>query len=367
MIGRKLISLLIFGTFSALVWAQTSTTRADQQLEDLLKVQRELLIRAEAAQTQEDVETLRPRLQDLVFDWEEYLRTYENKPEGYIAYSMLLGNPLIDERKRAKALLLKANTLDPNLPIVKNQLGKYLAEEGLPRQALPYFIAAADLAPEEPLYHYQIGQLLAGARDSFLASGEWTTETIDKAMQDALAEAVRLDPDSIAFAYRYAESFYDLESPPWEDAIAAWQELEARSESMVEQQMMRLHQANVRLFQGQLEAAEALLDESFDEVLVGQQENLLARLDRLRNPPEPAEPSIAEIARTTTPAGPVDRVTTPPEDLAPIEIPGFTPARAPEPVPLSSRGVVELSEDATIGEVTGTRVESRTSESEDND
>jgi len=219
---------------SALLRAQESTTRADQQLEELVRTQRELLLLASAAQEQNDIEQLRPRLQTLVFDWESFLRTYPDKPEGYIAYSMLLGNPLLDERERAKALLLKANSIDQDQAIVKNQLGKYLAEEGLPLQALPYFMAAVELKPDEPLYHYQVGQLLGGARSDFILSGEWTVESIDGAMQHAFAEAVRLAPDNLPYAYRYAESYYDLEEPPWDEAMTAWQVLEDRVETPTE-------------------------------------------------------------------------------------------------------------------------------------
>lgn len=346
---RRFFSITFLLTLvTSVVSAQpVATTRADERLEDLLRVQRELLTRAAAAQVQEDVETLRPRLQELVFDWEDYLRTYQEKPEGYIAYSMLLGNPLVDERKRAKALLLKANQLDPNQPVVKNQLGKYLAEEGLPLEALPYFIAAADLAPEEPLYHYQIGQLLGGARDAFLESGEWTVVAIDKAMQDALAEAVRLDPESLPYAYRYAESFYDLEDPPWDEAMAAWQALEARSESPVERQMMRLHQANVLLFQGELDAAESMLLGPLDEVLEGQRARLIARLDRLRNPPPPVV--VSELAPEETTA---EKEVAPMPEQA-VDIPEFTPVDAPDYAPLNISTVLEIHQDATINEATG--------------
>lgn len=319
-----------------------STTRADEQLKDLMVLQRELLARAAEAEVQEDVEQLRPRLQDLVFEWEDYLQNYPKKPEGYIAYSMLLGNPLVDERKRAKALLLRANELDADQPIVKNQLGKYLAEEGLPLQALPYFLAAVELAPHEALYHYQVGQLLGGARQDFLTSGEWTVETIDRAMQHAFAEAVRLDPDSLPYAYRYAESYYDLEEPPWDEALAAWRELEERVESGTEAQMMRLHQANVLLFQGELDSAEAMLQENFQEVLASQQDRLLARLERLRNPPPP-------------PPEPVEPVVEEPElvaaaDAAPVEylpydpyfrVPEFRPVTILEPTQVGSEAVMD--------------------------
>jgi len=170
--------------------------RAAAELKELVTLQNELLDRAAAAEVQEDVEALRPRLQSLVLDFERYLRTYPKRPDGYIAYSLLLGNPLLDERQRAEALLLKANSLDPNLPIVKNQLGKYLAEAGRPLDALNYFLSAVQLAPDEPLYHLQVGQLLGAPRDECLQSEEWTVAPIDACMDHALADAVRLPPDS---------------------------------------------------------------------------------------------------------------------------------------------------------------------------
>lgn len=354
MIFRRLIPFLLLVVLPGAIWAQpTSITRADQRLEDLLTLQRELLLRASVAQVQEDVEKIRPRLQNLVFDWEAYLRDYPNKPEGLIGYSMLLGNPLLDERKRAKALLLKANTIDPNLPIVKNQLGKYLAEEGLPLEALSYFVAAADLRPEEPLYHYQIGQLLGGARQTFLESAEWSVEAIDKAMQAALAEAVRLDPESIPYAYRYAESFYDLENPPWDDAMAAWQALEQRAESPVEQQMMRLHQANVMLFQGKLDTVETLLADTWDEVLEGQRDRLLERLERLRNPPP--EPESEPAASEPEPV-PVEVATTPE-----FVVPEFVPGVAVEYSAGRASALAQINEDTTIDDL----VIDRTSDSAD--
>ncbi len=331
------------GALAGAGWAQpVSITRADQQLLDLVALQRELLAKAAEATVQEDVEQIRPRLQELVFDWEEYLRTYPDKPEGYVAYSMLLGNPLVDERRRAKALLLRANQLDADQPLVKNQLGKYLAEEGLPLQALPYFLAAVELVPDEALYHYQVGQLLGGAREEFLISGEWSVESIDRAMQHAFSEAIRLDPDSLPYAYRYAESFYDLEDPPWDEAMAAWQALEQRVESPTEQQMMRLHQANVLLFEGKLDEAEVMLQEEFQGVLASQQDRLLARLDRLRNPPAPsAEPVEAPVSSVVEAS--LEPVLM--ELEQPFVVPKFRPVTIEEPMKIDSDEVIELSDE----------------------
>jgi tetratricopeptide (TPR) repeat protein len=328
---------------AAVLPAQVSTTRDEAQFQELLALQQELLAQVAEAEVQEDVEKLRPRLQTLVYDWEGYLRSYPKKPDGYIAYSMLLGNPLIDERRRAKALLLRANELDPNRAIVKNQLGKYIAEDGEPLLALPYFLAAAELEPEEALYHYQIGQLLGGARSDFLTSGEWTIESIDEAMQNAFAEAVRLNPDSLPYAYRYAESYYDLENPPWDEAMAAWQQLEERVTSPVEQQMMRLHQANVLLFQGKLDEAEAMLQEPVEGVLGDQQQRLVVRLDRLRNPPP--EPEV--LVESTSVASEVEVASTPAAvpTVPSVQVPVFRPALPPDHLGLSSAGTVRIKQD----------------------
>src|SRR5688572_1063817 len=123
---------------------------ATGDLKVLVEKQRELLAQAAKKTSAAEMEDLRGPIQDLVFGYEDYLKKYPEVAAGYVSYAMLLGQPVLDERKRAAALLLKANKLDPNLPIVKNQLGNYLAEEGKPLDALNYYLSAVKLAPEEP-------------------------------------------------------------------------------------------------------------------------------------------------------------------------------------------------------------------------
>jgi len=199
----------------------------------------------------------------------------------FAAYGYLLGK--IGQGKAAMAMLLKANQLDPDLPLVKNQLGNFLAEEGRPREALPYFLAAIKLAPKEPLYHYQLGTLLHEARDDFLKSGEWTADGLNHAMHEAFRQAAELAPDRIEFTYRYAESFYDLDPPDWDGALKAWSALEARAQSEVERQTMRLHAANVLAKQGQFDRARVLLDTVTEPALQAQRQKVVAQLPA---PPE---------------------------------------------------------------------------------
>ena len=180
-------------------------------------------------------------------------------------------------------MLLKANQLDPDIAIVKNQIGNLLAEDGKPLEAAPYFIAAIKLEPNEALYHYQLGTLLAEARDDFLKAnaGDWTRASLDNAMHNAFKRATELAPDRFEFAYRYAESFYDLETPDWPGALQAWSALEEKAPTSIERQTMRLHAANVCLKTGDVARARILLDTVDEPKLQGQKARLLPQLAEL--------------------------------------------------------------------------------------
>jgi tetratricopeptide (TPR) repeat protein len=257
--------------------AEEGETMAERSLKRIVDRQKELFAAATKQGEGFDEEAFRTQVQSLVHDYELLLRSNPSFAAGYAAYGYMLGK--VDMRKEAAVMLLKANQLDPDIPLVKNQLGNYLAEEGKPLQAAPYFIAAIKLSPNEPLYHYQLGTLLAEARDDFLKSGDWTRASLDAAMHEAFRRAAELSPDRFEFAYRYAESFYDLEKPDWEAALKTWSALEERATSAIERQTMRLHAANICLKLGKREHARALLDTVDEPNLQGQKQRLLPQLE----------------------------------------------------------------------------------------
>ncbi len=253
----------------------TTESKAQAELKVLVARQKELLALADKATVPAAVEDLRPQFQKLVNDYEQYLKDYPTVAAGYTSYALLLGKPVLGERRRAAALLLKANDLDPDQPLVKNQLGNYLAEEGQPLEAANYFLAAIKLAPEEPLYHYQLGTLLTEARADFLKSGQWPRATLDDAMHEAFRQAMMLAPGKVAFAYRYGESYYDLETTDWDGALKFWRALEEKLPAILEKQTVRLHEANVLLKQGRPAEARALLA-TVDEAALEKQRQKLA-------------------------------------------------------------------------------------------
>jgi tetratricopeptide (TPR) repeat protein len=254
--------------------AVESETLAQRTLRQIAERQRTLLETAAKQGDKLDEEAFRTQLQELTHGYERLLHDSPNNAEVFAAYGYLLRK--VDMRKQAAAMLLKSNKIDSDIPLVKNQLGNLLAEDGRPLDALPYFMAAIKLSPKEPLYHYQVGTLLHEAQDDFLKSGEWTRAALDHAMHGAFKTAAELAPDRFEFGYRYAESFYDLAEPQWDEALKVWAALEENAGTPIERQTLRLHAANILLKQGHADRAKLLLGTVTEPELQGQKQKLIA-------------------------------------------------------------------------------------------
>jgi len=278
---RIITCLLFIALVSLAVAAPESETLVERTLRRLLERQLELFTDAERQGDKLDISAFQTQVQALALDYEAFLRSNPTSATGFAAYGRLLGRVGMDGQ--ALGVMLKAAELNPNDPMVKNQIGNHLAEGGKPLDALPFFLAAVQLAPEEPLYHYQLGTLLTEARDDFLKSGEWTREALDRDMLAAFGRAAELAPDRIEFTYRHAEAYYDLERPDWDVALKAWAALEEKAENSVERETMRLHAANILIKQGKPDHARLALTLVTEAALQGQKEKLIAELDAANN------------------------------------------------------------------------------------
>lgn len=216
---------------------------ATRRLAEIVARQRAVLGAARAGGDRVVAEDFRPRLQALVSDYEALVGAHPEFAAGWAAYGLFLCEPEIRDERTALALLFKANGLDPDLALVKNQIGVLLAESGRVLEALNYFLAASDLAPREPLYHFQIGLLLDEAREVFERSRAWTPEVVDRTILSAFSRAVELAPERSDYAYRAAEAYNTLHTPRWAEAVAVWARLEERLKGDLEVQTVRLQRA----------------------------------------------------------------------------------------------------------------------------
>lgn len=249
---------------------------AVELLREIVAEQRAALGEARRKEDPSDLEDVRPRLQRVIESYERLVEKHADFAAAWAAYGLFLCDPLIENRPAALPLLLKANGLDSELPVVKNQLGVILAEQGRPVDAFNYFLAASDLAPREVLYHLQVGLVLDEGRADFLKTGAWTAAALDKSILAAFAKVAELAPERTDYAYRAAEAYYTLSEPRWEEAYAAWTKLEDRLSGQIEIETVRLHRARVLWKRGLAGDARELLATVKAPELASQKERLAA-------------------------------------------------------------------------------------------
>jgi tetratricopeptide (TPR) repeat protein len=272
---RFLLALILLISAGALhtVAAETLT---EKTLREIVERQKQLLARAEREGEHLDEPHFISESKAIVASYDILIQKSPDFAPAYVAYGVFLGK--IDMNREAVAMLLKANKLDPTVPLVKNQLAKHLAEDGKPLDALPYLTAAIDLAPEEPLYHLHFGKLLLEAREEFIRSGEWNRAALERAMLAAFQRAAELVPDDFAYAYQHAKAYYGLDPARWEEALGVWQALEPRAASAGMRQLVKLHQANVLAKLGRFVDARALLDQVTGAELTEDKQQVLAAI-----------------------------------------------------------------------------------------
>lgn len=274
------LGVLMAASMSAADQPARAETMAEKTLKDIVSRQREILARADKDGENVDMAGLRGDLQAVINSYDVLIQKNPDFAPAYVAYGMLLGQ--VGMTKQAVAMLLKANKLDADIPVVKNEIGRFLAEDGKLVEALPWIMAAIDLEPKQALYHYHLGKLLAEGRDEFIKTGQFTRPALDKAMLQAFLRAAELAPTNFAYAYRAAEAYYDLEAPQWDAALAAWRKLDAGVETPLEHQTLWLHQANVLIKQGKTLEARELIAKVTEATLAKQKQTLL---DSLATPP----------------------------------------------------------------------------------
>lgn len=127
-------------------------------------------------------------------------------------------------------------------------------------EAMAFYNMAIDLRPEEPMYHYQLGNLLFAYKKFFIDDKLFLPDGIDLEIQTKFREAAMLAPAHLPYRLRYAQSFFDVARPNWEAAIEEWQQLVDFVESPEEKQMMQLYMARTRFLMGHHTAARKIVN-----------------------------------------------------------------------------------------------------------
>jgi tetratricopeptide (TPR) repeat protein len=229
------------------------------------------------AMATEDVRSIEAELQSIVDGYEKLIGAAKEYSPVYISFGMFLHRT--GERKASNAMLMRADQLDPYHAIVKNQLGNYLAEEGKYDQALAFYQMAIDLDANEPLYHYQTGNLLFEYKRFFIDDKLFLPDSFDLQMQESFRTAALLAPTHLPYRLRYAQSFFDVSRPNWEAGIEEWQQLVEFPGDPTQKQLMELYMARARFEAGPHTAARKIIKGINRTELQKSKENLLAMIN----------------------------------------------------------------------------------------
>ena len=156
---------------------------------------------------------------------------------GQIYYQLVRDNPQSVPAQNALAAFLwkngnaeaavehwqTAQRLDPKNGEAANSLGGAYLRIGRVREAAEQFLLAVRSENDNPEYHLDLGNVEFIFRNDLTAA--WKIDSAEL-LQRALfqyREASRLAPTDLEYARAYAETFYGMPNPNWEEAQIAWQ------------------------------------------------------------------------------------------------------------------------------------------------
>jgi len=199
------------------------------------------------------------RINELVQSYRTYLTEHPDDVNALILYGKLLRRVELNEE--AFNAFLKADSLDPKIAVVKQQIGTHLAEQGKGKAALPFYFSAVELEPETAVYHFALGQLLYAFRSEYLEDHLFTSDALERETLKAFRKAVSLEPDNFDFQMRLGEAYYDMASPDWKTALLHWNQMKKDfGDEQLRVEIIDLHRANVLAKLGRYSEAKELAE-----------------------------------------------------------------------------------------------------------
>ncbi len=178
----------------------------------------------------------------------------------------------------------RAETLDPQNPAAAEALSEGSLRLGQTREAYRHFTLAVQARPDAALAHFNLGNVLYLFRHDLAGLPGVPDEAaaLDQALEH-LRRASELAPTDVRMATGYAETFYILARPDWEQALAAWQKVLALSGGQTS--LPNSHLARISLRLGRPEDARRYLDAIRDPAFDAMQTKFRQQAARMEPPP----------------------------------------------------------------------------------
>jgi tetratricopeptide (TPR) repeat protein len=176
-------------------------------------------------------------------DYRHFLNDHPDHARAMVAY----GDFLEDRQREEEALRWwqKAVTVDPHEAYAYNDIANYYGHYGRAADALKLYDKAIALAPTEPIFRFNWATTCSSFRNDSQKVYGWTKEEIFQHSLEQFRKARDLDPQNFDLATAYAETFYEMPKPDWEEAFAAWKFCLNQQLDEGQQQLVYTHLARV--------------------------------------------------------------------------------------------------------------------------
>lgn len=261
-------------------------TLSEKKLIEILRRQKLFFDRIDAGSkmSAHDVITEKRRIASL---WDEYLINNQKDVNALILYGKFCRT--VGDAARAYSAFAQADSLDPSIGIVKQQMAAYEAETGLYEQAMSHMKDAIELSPKSSIYHLQYAQIIMLFREEMVASGKFKQSELDDLMIKSYASAVKLEPRNAALRREYALAFYELGKADWNEALAQWKTILGSCATYSEKQLAQLNIARVLMELHRDDEAEKVLALIDEDSLVPQKLLLMGEINRAKTETKKSE------------------------------------------------------------------------------
>lgn len=232
-----------------------SFTLAQRELLEILELQKNFELDCKVKKMSETEK--QGRLSEIERRWAAYMLENNSDTTSLI----LFGKFLKSNKNLADARLVfeRADKLNPNIAVVKQQLANFEMESKNFASAYDYILKACELEPQTALYHYQLGDLIYFSGTIIAKKRLISKEYLERQMLEAFRKAASLNKANDKFLTRYAQTFYDISNPNWTEAMEAWREVLKNSKDPLARENALLNMTQVAMEISDFKSAEKFL------------------------------------------------------------------------------------------------------------
>ena len=163
---------------------------------------------------------LRARLRRVEAEYRQFLSDHPEHVRATVAY----GGFLRDSQREDEAIVWwnKAIAIDLNCAMAYDNIAEVYGSTGRAAEALRLHQKAYELDPTEPVYRLNWANTCVLYRTDAHKVYGWDTDKIFRRSLEQFRKARDLAPQDFQFSSAYAESFYLMKVPDWQEMYEAW-------------------------------------------------------------------------------------------------------------------------------------------------